>query len=432
MARPLCGLDEALVRELAGRSTRSINVAGVVDFNPPLDEALAANAHRRAEPRRADARALERRAPDGHLPHEHLLRRRARARGRSTRRIRARIPFPRCRRARRRRAGIPSARSPSASTSSSRRSTAADDAFRQSEFAEVARKNLALARRARARRRPTSAELGAREAPVRHRAHHRGRASTARRTGAGRTSTRTRSRSASRSSRGAASRFSIARPACCESCVEFPERSYSEGINTSSPLIYLIMKGQLQILAQHVPLDLIPTDYVVAGMILALAELLEGTAPARLPVRRERREPVHGPALRRDGRHLQAQVFQQRGGGGNPLRRPRWPARIEPNFVDRAQFERVGPPAIASAARGVASLMRTAVPALAPAAKALENAADGSDKIAEHPAPLRAVRARRSTARSTAPTRAPPTRARPRTTSEAAAGRPSRSTGSTG
>src|SRR6185312_3475710 len=61
--------------------------------------------------------------------------------------------------------------------------------------------------------------------------------------------------------------FTIARPACCESCEEFPEKSFSEGINTSAPLLYLMMKGQVQILAGHVPLDLIPTDMVVAGMI---------------------------------------------------------------------------------------------------------------------------------------------------------------------
>jgi long-chain acyl-CoA synthetase len=57
----------------------------------------------------------------------------------------------------------------------------------------------------------------------------------------------------------------------------FPFAGYNEGINTSAPLIYLMMKGQQQVLARHVPLDFIPTDYVVAGMILALAELLEGT-----------------------------------------------------------------------------------------------------------------------------------------------------------
>ena len=66
------------------------------------------------------------------------------------------------------------------------------------------------------------------------------------------------------------------RPACCESTVAYPFAGWNEGISTSAPLIYLIMKGQVQVPLADVPLDFIPTDYVCAGMIVALAELLEG------------------------------------------------------------------------------------------------------------------------------------------------------------
>ena len=41
---PLCGIDPSLVKELKGTIDSVINVAGVVDFNPPLDEALDTNA----------------------------------------------------------------------------------------------------------------------------------------------------------------------------------------------------------------------------------------------------------------------------------------------------------------------------------------------------------------------------------------------------
>ena len=97
-----CGLDEALVRELAGTIDAVVNVAGVVDFNPPLDEALEVNAFG-VQNLVALARALGERAGD--VPHEHLLRRRQRARARSTRRTRASYPFPRRGRARRRAVG---------------------------------------------------------------------------------------------------------------------------------------------------------------------------------------------------------------------------------------------------------------------------------------------------------------------------------------
>src|SRR5690606_32115781 len=47
VTRPLLGIDEALVSKLAAdRSiTAIVNVSGVVDFNPPLDEALSVNAY---------------------------------------------------------------------------------------------------------------------------------------------------------------------------------------------------------------------------------------------------------------------------------------------------------------------------------------------------------------------------------------------------
>ncbi len=41
---PDLGLPEALIDELAGKVDAVVNVAGVVDFNPPLDEALEVNA----------------------------------------------------------------------------------------------------------------------------------------------------------------------------------------------------------------------------------------------------------------------------------------------------------------------------------------------------------------------------------------------------
>ncbi|HVY48189.1 MAG TPA: SDR family oxidoreductase, partial [Minicystis sp.] len=44
VAEPLLGLDEKLVEHLKGRIDAVVNVAGVVDFNPPLDEALEVNA----------------------------------------------------------------------------------------------------------------------------------------------------------------------------------------------------------------------------------------------------------------------------------------------------------------------------------------------------------------------------------------------------
>ena len=44
VGRALCGIDDDLLAELRGTIDAVVNVAGMVDFNPPLDEALDANA----------------------------------------------------------------------------------------------------------------------------------------------------------------------------------------------------------------------------------------------------------------------------------------------------------------------------------------------------------------------------------------------------
>ena len=72
--------------------------------------------------------------------------------------------------------------------------------------------------------------------------------------------------------------FTIVRPAVIESSLEFPMVGWNEGINTSAPLIYLINQGPLGVPAgEDSVLDVIPVDQVAYGMVLSLAELMEGT-----------------------------------------------------------------------------------------------------------------------------------------------------------
>ncbi|MCP4806557.1 MAG: AMP-binding protein [Proteobacteria bacterium] len=72
--------------------------------------------------------------------------------------------------------------------------------------------------------------------------------------------------------------FTIVRPAVIESAVGYPRVGWCEGINTSAPLIYLAMQGPISYPTMpDAVLDVIPVDMVAAGMILGLAELLEGT-----------------------------------------------------------------------------------------------------------------------------------------------------------
>ncbi|MGH7294767.1 MAG: SDR family oxidoreductase, partial [Polyangiaceae bacterium] len=372
MGRPLCGLDEALVRELKGTIDAVVNVAGVVDFNPPLDEALDANAFG-AQNLVALARALGD-APIFHTSTCYVAGSRKGPVLEEDPRVH---PFPR-------------AAELGAELWDPEREIAegldliaqarhrSDDAFRQSEFAEASRRNLLHRGEpahgeayelelARVKRRFISDRLV--EAGL-DRATHWGWPNIY---------TYTKAIGEQVIARGGLP-FAIARPACCESTLAYPFAAYNEGINTSAPLIYLMMKGQQQIMARQVPLDFIPTDYVVVGMILALCELLEGTHQAVYQLGASDLNPC---TARRFGELVglyKRKHYQRK--GGNPLLNA-LQARFEPTFVERSTFTLTGSPAIANVSREIASLVKKAVPALAPAAKALDGVAKREGKIAE-------------------------------------------------
>lgn len=76
---------------------------------------------------------------------------------------------------------------------------------------------------------------------------------------------------------GSGQPYTIVRPAVVESSIEFPFRGWNEGINTTAPLIYLAMSGQIQFPTRPGSiLDVIPVDMVCAGTILSCASLMRG------------------------------------------------------------------------------------------------------------------------------------------------------------
>ena len=373
MSRPLCGLDAALVRELRGTIDAVINVAGVVDFNPPLDEALDANAFG-AQNLVALARALG----DAPVFHTSTCYVAGSRKGPVREEDPRERPFPR---ADELGAGLwdPEREIAEGLELIAQARQRCDDAFRQSEFAEASRKNL-LARGEPVHGEPYERELA--KVKRRFMSDLLVAAGLDRATHWGWPNIYTYTKAIGEQViAGSGLEFTIARPACCESTLAYPFPSYNEGINTSAPLIYLMMKGQQQMLATHVALDFIPTDYVVAGMILALAELLEGTAK---PVYQLGASDLNPCTAQRFGElvGLYKRKHYQRRGKGNPLVNV-LQSRFEPTFVTRARFQKTGSPAIARATRELASLVKKTVPALAPAAQALEGVARGEAKIAE-------------------------------------------------
>ncbi|MEW5854385.1 MAG: AMP-binding protein [Myxococcota bacterium] len=73
--------------------------------------------------------------------------------------------------------------------------------------------------------------------------------------------------------------YTIVRPAIVESAMAWPVKGWNEGINTSAPMTYMSLKGQLGIPGDdHVSLDIIPVDYVASSSIYILAALMVGKA----------------------------------------------------------------------------------------------------------------------------------------------------------
>ncbi len=72
--------------------------------------------------------------------------------------------------------------------------------------------------------------------------------------------------------------YCIVRPSVIESTWRFPFPGWNEGMNTSAPIIYAILEGLLEVPGSRRPIDIIPCDLVASGMLLALKELLEGRA----------------------------------------------------------------------------------------------------------------------------------------------------------
>jgi long-chain acyl-CoA synthetase len=178
--------------------------------------------------------------------------------------------------------------------------------------------------------------------------------------------------------------FTIVRPSIVESTVRFPFAGWNEGINTSAPLIYSLREGQTQIPGSDNNLDMIPCDMVAGGMTLALGELLDGT---HKPVYQLASSDVNPCSMRRffELSGLYKRKYYQKTGRGGPVLST-LQSRFEGSLLSGEQFLRFGPRAIAAGADAASKLLgRTAkgpaAPLLMPAAKLLSGFADQQEKV---------------------------------------------------
>ena len=371
-----CGIDGALLKELKGTIDAVINVAGVVDFNPPLDEAIETNAFG-AQNLVALSRALGN-APLMHTSTCYVVGNRD---GLILEEMPGeRFPFPRAEELGRD-CWTPDGEIADCLDLISQAKSRCEDAFRQSEFLDRATKNL-MRRGEPTNGKPLESEL--KTVKRKYVSDRLVEAGLERATHWGWPNIYTYTKSIGEQIIARAGiPFTIARPACCESTIEFPFPGWNEGIGTSAPIIFLAMKGHHQLLGRDCILDFIPADTVCAGMVVTLAELLEGTAK---PVYQYGASDVNPGTSERFGEliGLYKRKYYQRTGKGNPFVNF-LQMHFEPAIVELDRFNSVGPGAIARGAKMMAKMLKQAPGPAAKlgrsAAKSLEGLARQEEKI---------------------------------------------------
>ena len=173
--------------------------------------------------------------------------------------------------------------------------------------------------------------------------------------------------------------FTIGRPAVIESSLAYPEPGWNEGINTSAPLIWMGTRTFLRVPAGvDSILDVIPADLVAAGMCLTLAELLQGEHEVVYQYGSSDTNPLETRRLIELTGLFRRQRFQKE--GGNPLV-SFVQQRLEPMGLDVPTYHREGPGVRAKQVAGLAGLIKKLggplSPLTRPLAKQLEGAAKG-------------------------------------------------------
>lgn len=376
VVQPFCGLEPTRRDELRDRIDAVVNVAGVVDFEPPLDEALEVNAFG-VQNLVALARDL------GQVPLLHTST--TFVAGSRTGFVEEtdplQHPFPRAGELERSHWDADREIGECLDVIEQARHRASD-AFRQSHFLDQAKKKLED-RGEPARGAVLDAEFErVKRKFVEARLAETG---TERAKFWGFPNTYTYTKAIGEQIAAASGLpFTIVRPAVVESTLRYPFPGWNEGINTSAPLIYILRQGGLQIPGSDNYLDVIPCDMVASGLTLALGELLEGRAAVVYQLGSSDSNPC---TMRRffELSGLYKRRYYQRSGKGGPLL-SFLQAHFEGQLVSKEQFEQRGPSAIAQGARTLAGLLGKVSlgpvePLLRPATRAVTQFADQQRRV---------------------------------------------------
>ena len=376
VVQPFCGMSSEMRDDLRGNIDAVVNVAGVVDFDPPLDEALEVNAFG-VQNLVALARDL------GGVPLLHTST--CYVAGSQTGHVPEidprEFPFPRAHELERSH-WDPDREIAECLDVIEQARHRASDAFRQSRFLDEAKKNL-LERNEPGRGAVLDAEVKrVKRKFVEARLAEMGM-ERAQFWGFPNTYTYTKAIGEQIAARSGLP-FTIVRPAVVESTSHFPFPGWNEGINTSAPLIFIVRQGGLQIPGSDNYLDVIPCDMVAAGLTLALGELLEGTAKPVYQLGSSDSNPCTMRRFFELSGLYKRRYFQKTGKGGPVLSFLQ--SHYEGAMLSKSQFEKYGPNVIARQSNALSKLMRKAAvgpaaPLLKPAAKVLYEFSEQQRKV---------------------------------------------------
>lgn len=386
---PECGLDPELLKRIDGTIHAVVNVAGVVDFNPPLDEALEVNAFGVTNlvslAKRLDAPVMHTSTCYVAGYREGLIEE-----------VDPReVPFPRSQGETWFGAGIekrtldrshwdPQREIDECIDLVKQARHRGGDAFRQSAFLDEAKANL-QARQEPCRGKALEDEL----AKVKRKfiENQLIEAGTERAHFWGWTNIYTYTKSIGEQVLAASGvPFTIVRPAVIESSTIFPMPGWNEGVNTSAPFIYMAMQGQVQLPGDpRVHLDIIPCDMVTSGMIASLCELLEGKAA---PVYHYGTTDTNGCKMVRYYELIGLYKRRLTMDGKKSALFDYIKAYFEPVGLTKKQYQARGAHVIADAMRSVSGVLGRAAagpirPLLKPVSDALSTAARTEDKLGD-------------------------------------------------
>jgi long-chain acyl-CoA synthetase len=180
-------------------------------------------------------------------------------------------------------------------------------------------------------------------------------------------------------------KISIVRPAIVESSLRFPFPGWNEGINTCGPLSYLLYKGVRFVPTQpHVQIDVVPVDFVANCMLAAGAASIAGEQEFIYQVGSSERNPVSV------ARAMELLSLSNRQFYAKRVSEPRWKnllmSAMENVPVSKDRYERYAAPGIKRLAGGIVggikALGKTGVPAVDGALKGVSSTAKGIEKQA--------------------------------------------------